>query len=90
VSIAKFKPSESRSIPCSLEAEKAVLGVALLDDKAIYTARALLTPEEFYPEAHRRIFEAMSLLVVAKNSVILQILALASSHWYRPEPCFTF
>lgn len=64
MSVTKFKPSENRSIPCSLDAEKAVLGVALLDDKAIYTARALLTPEEFYPEAHRRIFEAMSVLAV--------------------------
>ena len=45
--------------PQSLEAERAVLGAILLEPALLPRAVELLTPEEFYKEAHRRIFAAM-------------------------------
>ena len=45
--------------PQSLEAERAVLGAILLEPNLLPRAVELLTPEEFYKEAHRRIFAAM-------------------------------
>jgi replicative DNA helicase len=45
--------------PQSLEAERAVLGAILLEPSLLPRAVELLTPEEFYKEAHRRIFAAM-------------------------------
>ena len=45
--------------PQSLEAERAVLGAILLEPGLLPRAVELLVPEEFYKEAHRKIFEAM-------------------------------
>jgi len=45
--------------PQSLEAERAVLGAILLEPALLPRAIELLTPEEFYKEAHRKIFAAM-------------------------------
>jgi replicative DNA helicase len=45
--------------PQSLEAERAVLGAILLEPSLLPRAIELLTPEEFYKEAHRKIFAAM-------------------------------
>jgi replicative DNA helicase len=45
--------------PQNLEAEQSVLGAMLLDRLAVERAREILQPEDFYRDAHRRIFEAM-------------------------------
>jgi replicative DNA helicase len=45
--------------PQSLEAERAVLGAILLEPTLLPRAIETLVPEEFYKEAHRKIFEAM-------------------------------
>jgi replicative DNA helicase len=45
--------------PQSLEAERAVLGAILLEPNLLPRAVEVLTPEEFYKEAHRKIFAAM-------------------------------
>ena len=45
--------------PHSLEAERAVLGAILLEPNLLPRAVELLIPEEFYKEAHRKIFAAM-------------------------------
>jgi replicative DNA helicase len=42
-----------------LDAEQSVLGAILLDNTAINPAGETLTPEDFYGEAHRVVFEAM-------------------------------
>jgi replicative DNA helicase len=45
--------------PQSLEAERAVLGAILLEPALLPRAVELLVPDEFYKEAHRKIFAAM-------------------------------
>jgi replicative DNA helicase len=45
--------------PQSLEAERAVLGAILLEPALLPRAIELLLPEEFYKEAHRKVFGAM-------------------------------
>jgi replicative DNA helicase len=45
--------------PQSLEAERAVLGAILLEPALLPRAIELLIPEEFYKEAHRKVFGAM-------------------------------
>lgn len=44
--------------PHNLEAEKAILGAILVDQKAIDKVSDRLSPSDFYREAHRRIYEA--------------------------------
>lgn len=45
--------------PQSIEAEEAVLGGILLDNRALDQAVEALTAEDFYREAHRRMFQAI-------------------------------
>jgi replicative DNA helicase len=48
-----------RSLPSSVDAERSVLGSVLLDNRLCNQAMELLRPEDFYLEAHRRIYEKM-------------------------------
>lgn len=50
---------DDRPLPHNLEAEKCVLGAALIDAAALDTLDGLLAPTDFYREAHARIFGAM-------------------------------
>jgi replicative DNA helicase len=45
--------------PQSIEAEQSVLGAILLDNEAILKALEIVSAEDFYREAHRKIFQAM-------------------------------
>ncbi len=60
-----------RSIPHSLDAETAVLGALLIDKNAVPAALQYLTPESFYLDAHKRIFEAIISLFDKKKIVDL-------------------
>ena len=51
--------TKGRTLPHNLDAERSVLGAILLDNQAINPAAETLTPDDFYGEAHRLIFEAM-------------------------------
>jgi replicative DNA helicase len=51
--------SDRRLPPQSIEAEEAVLGGILLDNRALDRALELILPDDFYRESHRRIFRAM-------------------------------
>jgi replicative DNA helicase len=62
-------PAAVRLPPQNLAAEQAVLGAILLDNQALFKALEVLSAEEFYRPAHRRIFEAM-IELVDRNQVI--------------------
>ena len=51
--------SATRPLPHNLEAEQCVLGSILIDGAAINRVLELLTADDFYRGAHRKIFEAM-------------------------------
>lgn len=53
-------PSLERVPPQNLEAEQGVLGSMLLDRDAIARVVELIRPEDFYRDAHRRIYEAVT------------------------------
>ena len=54
--------SPGRRPPSNLDAERAILGAALLDREAVGLAREVLSGEEFYLKEHRLIYGAMSTL----------------------------
>ena len=63
-------PGPSRVPPNDLSAERAVLGGILLENDALNTVTELpLTPEDFYSDAHARIFECMVQLFAAGQPV---------------------
>jgi len=49
--------------PQSLESEMSVLGAIFLDGDVLATVLEIITAEDFYREAHRKIFKAMCLLI---------------------------
>lgn len=48
-----------RSLPSDLQAERAILGSALLDSKSLAVAGGFVTGADFFSEANGRIFEAL-------------------------------
>jgi replicative DNA helicase len=48
-----------RPLPHNLEAERSVLGAILIQNDAFNYAAVILSPRDFYRDAHRRIFEKM-------------------------------
>lgn len=62
-----------RALPSSSEAERAILGLILLNNGLITQAAELLQPEDFYVPSHRRIFIAM-LALFQRGSEINPIL----------------
>jgi len=48
--------------PHNLDAEKSLLGGILLDSQAFADVVEIVRPEEFYRDAHRKVFEAMAAL----------------------------
>jgi replicative DNA helicase len=51
--------TEHRLPPQNLEAEMSVLGGILLENEALHRALETLRPDDFYREAHRKIFNAL-------------------------------
>ncbi len=56
--------------PQNTEAEQATLGSMLLDSDAITKAIDILSPEEFYKDAHRVIFETIVSMYEKENPLI--------------------
>lgn len=51
-----------RSLPASIEAERSVLGAILLDNRLCNQAMEFLRTDDFYLDAHRRVYEKMVVL----------------------------
>ena len=64
-----------RGLPHNLEAERSVLGAILLDNQALNPAAERLRAEDFFLEAHRRIFGRMIALSEANRAIDLVTLA---------------
>ncbi|MDR0843379.1 MAG: replicative DNA helicase, partial [Acidobacteriota bacterium] len=63
--------SLERTLPNNLEAERAVLGAVLLDDKAFLQVFEKLQAEDFYLDSHRKIFSCMLHLLSASQPIDL-------------------
>ena len=74
-------PAE-RTLPHNLEAERSVLGAILVHNDAFNLAVQVITPEDFYRDAHRRIFDKMIALNERHNAIDLdrKSTRLNSSH----------
>lgn len=67
--------SASKLPPHSVEAEQAVLGGLMLDNKRLDAVREVLTEEDFYRDDHRQIFRLMC--VLGEESEPLDVITLA-------------
>ena len=64
-------PRGERTLPHNAEAERTVLGAVLVDNQAFNSAAEILTRNDFYREAHRRIFDAMAALAERSQPIDL-------------------
>lgn len=60
-----------KSLPFSLEAERAILGSLLLSEENVQVASEILIPSDFYTSAHRIIYETILRLVEDEKRVDL-------------------
>jgi replicative DNA helicase len=58
-----------RTLPHNLEAERSVLGAILIHNDAFNSAAEVLSPRDFFRDAHRRIFEKMVQLSERGNAI---------------------
>src|SRR5450755_4374485 len=63
-----------KGLPQNLEAERSVLGAVLLDPNALSFVVPILTPDDFFPDTHRRIYRSM--LDLSQRSAEIDILTL--------------
>ena len=66
---------QDRIPPQNLDAEQAVLGSMLIERPAVERAAEILTPDDFYRDAHRHIFEAM--LALAERDEPVDLITLS-------------
>ena len=62
---------ENRTLPHNAEAERTVLGAVLVDNQAFNSAAEILSRNDFYREAHRRVFDAMAALAERSQAIDL-------------------
>jgi len=62
---------KEKALPHNAEAERTVLGAVLVDNSAFNAAAEILIREDFYREAHRRIFDAMAALAERSQAIDL-------------------
>ncbi|MBI1746572.1 MAG: replicative DNA helicase [Acidobacteria bacterium] len=58
-----------KTLPHNIEAERSLLGAVFLDDKLFNNIVEILKLEDFYIEAHRKIFSKMSLLSAESKGI---------------------
>jgi len=64
-------PVREKTLPHNAEAERTVLGAILVDNAAFNSAAEILGRDDFYREAHRRIFTAMASLAEKSQPIDL-------------------
>lgn len=64
----------SKPLPHNIEAEQCVLGSIIIDGSQINSVLEVLSPEDFYREAHRKIFSAM--IELDRAGVPIDVLSL--------------
>ena len=60
-----------KSLPCNLEAERAVLGSILFNDEHLPAVSELISAEDFYSPAHKVIFAACVAIVQTQRRIDL-------------------
>jgi len=63
-----------KTLPQNLEAERSVLGAILLDPASVSLVVPIVKPDDFFPDAHRRIFGAM--MELSERSAEIDVLTL--------------
>src|SRR5262249_29666177 len=63
-----------KGLPHHLEAERSVLGAIILENDSIYQVLDLISPEDFYAENHKILYERITELLRLSRGVDLVIL----------------
>jgi len=77
---------QGRHQPANLDAERAILGAALLDRDSVGLARETLAGPEFYRKEHRLIYEAMLALYEQDQAIDPITVGDRRRRWSPPPP----
>lgn len=69
--------------PQNIEAEQSVLGAVLLENDALLKALEVLTPEDFYRESHRKLFNVM--IELFEKSEVIDLITVTDALKRRNE-----
>jgi replicative DNA helicase len=72
-----------RALPASIEAERTILGAVLLDNSVCNEAAESLKPDDFYLDAHRRIYARM--LELSESGRAIDIITLTEALGQKKE-----
>jgi replicative DNA helicase len=81
--LATIDQQLDRGLPASLEAEKTILGAIMLDNHACNEAAEKLQPDDFFLDAHRRIYAGM--LILSDSGKAIDIITLTEELSRRKE-----
>ncbi len=73
----EFKNYAMRTMPCSMEAEQAVLGAIICDNEVAIRIVSFLSVDDFYAQNHKIIFEQIEKL--NKNNKPIDLVMLSSA-----------
>jgi replicative DNA helicase len=74
IPVAETPTAVERTLPHNLEAERSVLGAILIQNDAYNMAAELVHPEDFYRDAHRRIFD--KIIALAERGMAVDFVTL--------------
>ena len=60
-----------KGLPHNLDAERSVLGAIILENESIYQVLDKLSPDDFYAEGHKILFQCVTELLTASRAVDL-------------------
>jgi replicative DNA helicase len=72
--VAETSIAAERPLPHNLEAERSVLGAILIQNDAYNLAAEVLTPGDFYRDAHRRVFD--KIIALAERGMAVDFVTL--------------
>src|ERR1700728_1084307 len=76
-----------KGLPSNLDVERLVLGAVLLDDRVFVSVAAVLTPQDFSLEKHRRIFRRMVELQARGERIDRVMVANELLRYHELESC---
>jgi replicative DNA helicase len=81
--LATLDQSLDRGLPSSVDAERTILGAILLDNTACNEAAESIRPDDFYLDAHRRIFSRM--MELSERGAAIDIITLTEELGRKKE-----
>jgi replicative DNA helicase len=76
-----------KTLPSNIESERAIIGAILLEQTYLFAASEVVSPDDFYLDAHRKMFKAIQSLQQAESGIDLITLKAELQRTNSLEAC---